>query len=386
LLPFFILLSIISTIGIGVVLWLLKNDQGVNNLSVVKLEPNQLTPSNFNPITRASSEKNTKASFLNILNFLKPKGIANAGLGETVLPKNQSTGKNILNWLLPRKKKESTDLAFKEQLETEKKMFYKNRSSLSTASGTASLRTNDSNHPQISLSREESFSIEKTIESSSKIDELRSKYERLDKLFKEKSLEFDRTSETLNNELRVKKEFNKVKDILEKELTDTREKVRLSQSDLNTSQIENDGSKKRIEQLEEKVTTLEKELLQKEESTRDFDKTTEKLTQLQSSVMPLEWKITELQKNLIQKEEIITEQNNKIEQLTQTQISINEVLKPMDNMLPIEPSSNADSKIDEPQPNLPTIETIPEQKSPDEFLSLKPDVLLQPPPEPPKPE
>ena len=68
------------------------------------------------------------------------------------------------------------------------------------------------------LSQEEEQSIEKEIEISTELAELKEKYDKLDSMYNEKSSEHEKSKESLDNELEHRKEFNKVKDLLEKEL------------------------------------------------------------------------------------------------------------------------------------------------------------------------
>lgn len=129
--------------------------------------------------------------------------------------------------------------------------------------GTMAVRTSPKFEPK-ALSKEEELKIEKEIEVSSQLDELKEKHERLDKLFKEKSDEFIKIQAALDAELRNRKEFNKVKDILEKEISDTKDKLRKAQVETSTAKTEADSYKKRINILEEKTTRLEKDIISKE--------------------------------------------------------------------------------------------------------------------------
>jgi ribonuclease E len=141
--------------------------------------------------------------------------------------------------------------------------------------GTASLRTaplDEQPDPAASLSKDEVKDIEKEIELTSELNELKEKYERLDKLFQEKSQEAASAKESLEHEVRNRKEFNKVKDLLEHELKETKDKVRNIQVKLNSNTAENDSYKKRINQLEEKVTSLEKTIQEKDKEIDELSK------------------------------------------------------------------------------------------------------------------
>lgn len=127
------------------------------------------------------------------------------------------------------------------------------------------------------LSADEEKHIEKEIDVTIHFQELKEKHERLDHLFKEKGAELEKAQKALETEVRTKKEFNKVKDILEKELKDTKDKIRSVQVELISARTEGEGYKKRITQLETKVTKLEKEILDKEKEIDELLKKQAKL-------------------------------------------------------------------------------------------------------------
>lgn len=130
--------------------------------------------------------------------------------------------------------------------------------------GTMAIKTSPFKLEPKALTKEEEIKIEKEIEVSTQLDELKDKHERLDKLFKEKSDEFIKVQAALDIELRNRKEFNKVKDILEKEISETKDKLRKAQVETSAAKTEADSYKKRINILEEKTTRLEKDILSKE--------------------------------------------------------------------------------------------------------------------------
>lgn len=112
--------------------------------------------------------------------------------------------------------------------------------------------------PQVTLSAAEEKKIEQEIDLAARIEEWKEKYERLDKLFNEKSAALTKSEEFLQNELSNRKEFNKLKDMLEKELREAKDKARNVQVELSVAKTEAEGSKKRIAQLEEKIIKMEK--------------------------------------------------------------------------------------------------------------------------------
>ena len=126
--------------------------------------------------------------------------------------------------------------------------------------------------PQATLSAAEEKKIEQEIDLAARIEEWKGKYERLDKLFNEKSAALTKSEEFLQNELSNRKEFNKLKDMLEKELREAKDKARNIQVELSAAKTEAEGSKKRIAQLEEKIIKMEKAILEKDDEVADLTK------------------------------------------------------------------------------------------------------------------
>jgi len=140
--------------------------------------------------------------------------------------------------------------------------------------GTASMKT-VSDSPTINetqLSETEETSLMQEVELSTEIKDLKENHDKLDQLLKEKSEELNKAQNSLDSELKNRKDFNKVKDLLEKELADTKDSVRKARVELGDSESENESNKKRINQLEDKVTKLEKDILQKENEADDLTK------------------------------------------------------------------------------------------------------------------
>ena len=117
--------------------------------------------------------------------------------------------------------------------------------------------------PQLTAAEEKR--IEQEIDFAARLEEWKEKCERLDKLLQEKSAAFVKNEELLAVEVNNRKEVNKLKDMLEKELKDAREKARVIQVELNASRVEAESYKKRVNQLEEKITKMEKALLAKDD-------------------------------------------------------------------------------------------------------------------------
>lgn len=130
---------------------------------------------------------------------------------------------------------------------------------------------------QVVLSAAEEKKIEQEIDLAAQIQEWKEKYERLDNLFNEKSAALEKSEESLNTELNTRKEFNKLKDILEKELREAKDKARNIQGELNAARTEAEGSRKRIAQLEDKAEKMEKVILERDDEISALNKVNKRL-------------------------------------------------------------------------------------------------------------
>ena len=107
--------------------------------------------------------------------------------------------------------------------------------------------------------------IDQEIESAINTNELKANHTKLEELLKEKNVALEKTQTALENEFKNRKDFNKVKDILEKELKDVKIQARDARLKLGASQNEVENYKTKAAQLEEKITKLEKEILAKDD-------------------------------------------------------------------------------------------------------------------------
>ncbi len=135
--------------------------------------------------------------------------------------------------------------------------------------------------------------------------QLKAEHTKLEALFIEKSMLLEKSEKTLSNELKNQKDFNKVKDILEKEIRDYKDKVTALQSEVITTQTETQTQSKRVIQLEEKIKKFEIEVLTSEAAINDAQASTQ-LARKHSS--ELEEKIRALENQILDK-------NQKIEDL-----------------------------------------------------------------------
>ncbi len=138
--------------------------------------------------------------------------------------------------------------------------------------------------PPVVLSADEEKKIEQEIDFAAQINEWQGKYERLDQLFNEKSAALEKSEESLRNELSNRKEFNKLKDMLEKELREAKDKARSIQVELNAARTEAEGNRKRIAQLEDKVATTEKVICGKDNEIAALNKRLQAVASVPSAV------------------------------------------------------------------------------------------------------
>jgi len=129
-------------------------------------------------------------------------------------------------------------------------------------SGTASLRLDNNTMGD---------DVEKNVELAVKVDELQKaaadlteKNQKSEQLIAEKNAALEKTIKELDQERKHRKEFNKIKDLLEKELKDVRENAKQIQIELTTSKTENQSHQSRITQLKEKIQQLETLCTQKD--------------------------------------------------------------------------------------------------------------------------
>ena len=113
--------------------------------------------------------------------------------------------------------------------------------------------------------------------------ELPAQYERLEVLFKEKSEQLEKSEKALANELKTHKEFNKIKDLLEKELKDTKDKNHKTQLELTAFQAEVENYKNRLSQSEGKIKLKEQDIKQKEQQ---IDELVKKLQTFAAPALP----------------------------------------------------------------------------------------------------
>ena len=237
------------------------------------------------------------------------------------------------------------------------------------------------------ISKDEEKKIDKEIEAVVELDETKERYKKIEMLLKEKSEELEKVKESLASEQRNRKEFNKVKDILEKEIKEIKERTKNLQAEINTSVSEKEALQKRSKQLEDKCTKLEKEIYEKEQKIDELESASRNLVQKNPDQTdgvintPEQKMLSEVKppapaknNNPVNDTSAKTEKEPtdqpipmketidnslKTSQNIEQQLGIQQQPQPQDNNIPIKDSTDKE----EPQAN----ET--------DFVSLKPDII-----------
>ncbi|MFH1360799.1 MAG: hypothetical protein ABIJ41_07205 [Candidatus Omnitrophota bacterium] len=114
--------------------------------------------------------------------------------------------------------------------------------------------------------------------------DLQEKYERLETLFNEKSQELEKAQKALSIELKAKKDFNIVKDILEKELKEVKDRAHKLHLEVGAAQAESENHQRRIAQLEDKIISKEKEIKEKEKEIDELNKKIQEIISAKAAV------------------------------------------------------------------------------------------------------
>lgn len=235
--------------------------------------------------------------------------------------------------------------------------------------------------------------------------ELKAKYAKIESLFAEKSSSLEKSEKALANEIKNQKEFNKVKDILEKEIKDSKDKISSLQSDLRSAQTDTQTQLKRVSQLEEKVKKLEVEILTSEAAINDAHALTQQARKHSSD---LEEKLRLNETHILEKNQKIEDLVNRLKDLPSGNTKDNVMPEPPAIPTPAEPivdeqgrakpeEKTADANRGEPEideKSSPLNISAPDavdllsrqnsnnviiEKNPDGALTLRPDILTNPP-------
>ena len=292
-----IFLSVLSLAGIGAAFWLLKSDRESEEDSLSDaLDLAEETPGKKQPLNVLKNPLNFKR------NSVKPADADTDKPAQDISEPAQDTGGStqapsilkkplsLLTGLLekfkladvlkkfnigkkdPEPEPEPEDASQTTPLSRLKEHFEDKEEDAPAdepETGTTSLKTVPSEEP-----------AEKEPAVPSELSGLQEKYEKLDALFKEKSAELQKTKEFLDHEIQNRKEFNKIKDLLEKELKDSKDRTRDIQVEGADTKSEIERHEKRAAHLEEKMALLKKQLVEKD------DKIDELVKRLQTFASP----------------------------------------------------------------------------------------------------
>lgn len=136
-------------------------------------------------------------------------------------------------------------------------------------------------------------------------NDLQDKYNRINLLLEEKTESVKKIDLELQTERKNSKEFNKIKDLLEKEFKDVKDKTRNLQNEVKVAQIETQSHLRRVGQLEDKIKKNDHEFLEQEKESK-------KILAESSEFMK---KISELNNTLSQKNVAMKQKDGKIEAL-----------------------------------------------------------------------
>lgn len=156
-------------------------------------------------------------------------------------------------------------------------------------------------------------------------NELKTKYAKIESLFAEKSSNLEKSEKALVNEIKNQKEFNKVTDILEKEIKDSKDKISSLQADLRGAQTDTQTQLKRVSQLEEKVKKLEMEILASEAAINDAHALTQ---QARKHSAELEEKLRLNETHILEKNQKIEDLVNRLKDLPSSNIKDNVIAEP----------------------------------------------------------
>jgi len=101
-------------------------------------------------------------------------------------------------------------------------------------------------------------------------DIIKENFDQLEKLLKEKNTALENSEQALNNELKNRQEFEKIKILLETELFDTRQKAKKVQEELTSTSQESQQYKEKLVLLKEKADELEQKLTEKEKDLNEL--------------------------------------------------------------------------------------------------------------------
>lgn len=308
----FIFILVIVIVGLGAIFWIIKNDKGPDSLfSVEKIEPEQILGGSMDaqepddpimppspPLERIFSDsalmedtpdaepatekaksnplssiigklsaltKNLKVANLKGLKIPNIGGLKSKfGKKKDAVPLSDETGSDLDDIAsLKEQLHLNDDLSIMEEnIEEppEPELPKTGTASLTTSPAleTPAMQGLSTPGPEETPSSKPGQKTETlNSEAAALAKDLQEKYEKLQALFDEKSAECANTKQLFKNEQQNRNEFEKVKEILETELTESKEKARNIQLKLDEINKENDNYKAKISKMEAKIAELE---------------------------------------------------------------------------------------------------------------------------------
>lgn len=225
-------ITCIVLIALGYVFWLIWKEQPQDDDSL------------------SSSNKEEEVSAADLLDRL--------GFKKNISQKVGGEKRSLISKLIPSFKKSNpttlTEQPLKQQLTDDR--------SQTASGGTAALRLD--NEQTQKIDQEVALSI-KTDELQKQFDVINEKNQKLESLVTEKNEALEKVQKELDYEQKHRKEFNTIKDVLEKELKETKDASKQIQRDFNSLKTESQTYTSRISQLEDKIKKLEKACIEKDD-------------------------------------------------------------------------------------------------------------------------
>lgn len=354
----------LSAAGIGAVIWLIRSENNSDNtlsLSNARGAINLMEDISSPKVSSKPASSKEKSSLLDRLIPKKTKLAETDAIVQT--PKSSSAFLSVIFKKFKLKKtssepqpQEASPLSILNNI-IERKPGEDMNSSVQLdkpPTGTASIQTVAEEDV---ISDEDAKRIDKEIQLTTDLNEWKEKYARIDTLFTEKSSALEKAKESLENELNHRKEFNKIKDLLEKELKESKERTRNAQQELNAARSEGEAHKKRVLLLEEKIARLEKTLLEEKD----------KLEELRTTLTTPALSVANTPPPIIAEETKADETNQQVPTAESDQKSPHPIDIPPQSPAPI---------VEEPLPldyDTPSEDSV--QDGSHGFLKLQPDII-----------
>ncbi len=259
---FYFVLAFVTLLAVGGGAWLIWKEETSGAASFQEKPPRAATEQKKSAAPSPASPHATLTALAQKMGLSAQEPPA----GTDPAAKKQRPGlQSLIMGLLKKPAPEATPLTFPQAAGTGKP----------ADAGTAGLRLDDvfaqkpaERHEPAEFPETTSQIEQRCQDLQKQIEEMQQKYQQLEILFQEKSRGLQEMEDSLASETQNRKEFNKVKDLLEKELRDSKDKCRDLEISLAHAQTESKSHLARIGQLEEKIKKLEPELAAQEDAVR----------------------------------------------------------------------------------------------------------------------